>query len=76
MIACGAGGCKCKDTCLQCRMWPNMHAQRLYMQFHVAAKLQWQSHLKCHVEKMFDATHYTQTWENSFLLTIAKLVNF
>jgi len=46
------------------------------MQFHVAAKLQWQSHLKCHVEKMFDTTHYTQTWENSFLLTIAKLVNF
>ena len=50
MIACGAGGCKCKDTCLQCHMWPNMHApQWLHMQFHVAAKLQRQSYLKCHV---------------------------
>ena len=67
MIACGAGGCKCKDTCLQCHMWPNMHApQWLHMQFHVAAKLQRQSYLKCHVAKMFDTTHYTQTCENSF----------
>ena len=76
MIACGAGGCKCKDKCLQSHMWPNMHAQRLHMQFHVAAKLQRQSHLKCHVAKMFDTTHYAQTCENSLFSLLLRWLTF